>query len=280
MNFYITGDIHSNVADLNHRVSLTKIVDGDCLILLGDVGVNFTRSLHDTILKEQFENKNITYFCIHGNHEIRPSNISSYKIKEWNGGRVYYEEEYPYLLFAIDGEIYNLNNKKTLVCGGAYSVDKYGRVFRAVLSPAGVSFPKEVILAIDKLYYHQKISREEKAQCMQTIDKYVNTGEYPVFWWPDEQPSEAIKDKVEERLQENDWKIDAILTHTSPMKYEPTEVFLKSVDQSFVDKSTEKWLDYIEEKLDYGKWYAGHYHTDKAVNKKFTFLYKKIRKFA
>lgn len=37
---------------------------------------------------------------------------------------MYYEEKYPNILFAIDGEIYNLNSKKTLVIGGAYSVDK------------------------------------------------------------------------------------------------------------------------------------------------------------
>ena len=34
----------------------------------------------------------ITIFVIHGNHEERPYNISSYKESLWNGGTVYYEE--------------------------------------------------------------------------------------------------------------------------------------------------------------------------------------------
>ena len=63
------------------------------------------------------------------------------------------------------------------------------------------------------------------------------------------------------------WKVDCVFSHTVPLKYEPTEVFLKGIDQSKVDKSTEKWLDSIENKLDYEHWYAGHYHTEKTIDK-------------
>ena len=54
-----------------------------------------------------------------------------------------------------------------------------------------------------------------------------------------------------------------VLSHTTPLKYEPTEVFIRGVDQSKVDKSTEIWLDSIEDRLTYRKWYCGHYHTEK-----------------
>ena len=57
------------------------------------------------------------------------------------------------------------------------------------------------------------------------------------------------------------------MSHTCPRKYEPTEVFLSSLDQSSVDKSTEDWLDGIEDRLDYKKWYCGHHHTRKQVDK-------------
>lgn len=62
-------------------------------------------------------------------------------------------------------------------------------------------------------------------------------------------------------------KVDIILSHTCPKKYEPTEVFLKGLDQSLVDKSTEEWLDSIEKKTDYKKWCCGHYHTSKKIDK-------------
>ncbi|GEM_PF-5947017 len=34
------------------------------------------------------------------------------------------------------------------------------------------------------------------------------------------------------------------------------------VDQSSVDKSTEKWLQRIHDKLNFLEWYAGHYHVE------------------
>ena len=44
---------------------------------------------------------------------------------------------------------------------------------------------------------------------------------------------------------DHDWKVDVVLSHTTPLKYEPVEVFLPQIDQSQVDKSTEIWLDSI-----------------------------------
>jgi len=86
-------------------------------------------------------------------------------------------------------------------------------------------------------------------------------------WWADEQPSEEIKRRVETRLDVTNWCVDVVLSHTTPLKYEPREMFLGFVDDSKVDKSTEIWLDAIEDKLDYDMWYCGHYHTDKAIDK-------------
>ena len=59
---------------------------------------------------------------------MRPEKIPSYSLREWKGGIVYYEPEFPNLLFARDGEIYDLDGQKSLVIGGAYSVDKYYRL--------------------------------------------------------------------------------------------------------------------------------------------------------
>ena len=61
-------------------------------------------------------------------HEIRPWNIEGYRQKEWNGGKVWFQEQYPTLLFAADGEIFTLNGLRYLVIGGAYSVDKFWRL--------------------------------------------------------------------------------------------------------------------------------------------------------
>lgn len=86
-------------------------------------------------------------------------------------------------------------------------------------------------------------------------------------WWDDEQPSDEIMARVEEQLSKADWKVDAVLSHTVPFRYIPVETFLQGIDQSGVDNSTERWLDKIEGRLAYRRWFAGHYHTEKTVDR-------------
>ena len=95
-------------------------------------------------------------------------------------------------------------------------------------------------------------------------------------WWPDEQPTPEMKKGIEKCLDYQHWKVDVVLSHTVPLKYEPVEVFLPQIDQSQVDKSTETWLDSIEDLLAYRHWYAGHYHTEKEIDR-LTLLFESIR---
>lgn len=100
------------------------------LVLLGDVGANYYRNRRDTEMKKVLTAVKPTMLCIHGNHEIRPASLPSYRTKQWNGGTVWVEEAFPRLLFAMDGEIFNLEGLRHLVIGGAYSVDKFYRLAR------------------------------------------------------------------------------------------------------------------------------------------------------
>ena len=71
---------------------------------------------------------------------------------------------------------------------------------------------------------------------------------------------------------------DVVLTHTCPYKYEPVEVFLSGINQSKVDKSMEHFLDKIEDSIEYDKWYCGHYHTEKRIDK-VEFMFESIKLF-
>lgn len=125
---YITGDKHSDFSDVFNFCIKYKTTEKDLLIVLGDAGINYYANDKDYILKNSLLQYPITLFCIHGNHEERPENIDGYKTKEFHGGLVYYEEDYPNILFAKDGEIYTFDDKKVLVIGGAYSIDKDTRI--------------------------------------------------------------------------------------------------------------------------------------------------------
>ncbi len=216
---YITGDTHGQFGHVAAFCERFQTKRDDILIILGDVGVNYSGWMKDLWKKRFLESLPITVFCIHGNHEQRPETIGTYKEMIWHNGMVYCEEDFPHLLFAKDGEVFDFDGKKAIAIGGAYSIDKQIRLI------------------------------------------------YGYGWWPDEQPSETIKEYVVQQLDKLDWKVDVVLSHTTPFKYEPVEVFIQGIDQSKVDKSTEIWLDGIEERLDYGKWYCGHYHTEKKIDR-------------
>lgn len=216
---YITGDKHGDYRDVFDFCYKYKTDINDILIVLGDAGINYHLDEFDYILKNKLRELPITLFCVHGNHEERPENIKTYNTKKFHNGIVYYEEEYPNILFAKDGEIYDFNNLKTLVIGGAYSIDKNYRILMG---------------------YN---------------------------WYPSEQPSDEIKKMVRDVLREVNNKVDVILSHTCPFKYLPYEAFMSGVDQTKVDKSTEEFLDEIENNTKYTNWYCGHYHIDKKIDK-------------
>ena len=102
----------------------------DVIVLLGDVGANYYNGRKDYLMKQWLNDSGTRFLCIHGNHEMRPVNISGYIETEWCGGKGWLQPEYPNLVFAKDGEIYMMNGLWYLVIGGAYSVDKYYRLSR------------------------------------------------------------------------------------------------------------------------------------------------------
>lgn len=127
---YFTGDVHGNIKGLLYRLDRMGIphTPDQIIVLLGDVGVNYLQNIADYVNKKRLQDSGRTYFCIHGNHEMRPESITSYQELLGNFGMVYVEQEFPNLQFAKDGELYDLEGYKTLVLGGAYSVDKFYRL--------------------------------------------------------------------------------------------------------------------------------------------------------
>lgn len=130
MRVFITGDTHGGTSKIEDFCRAMQTTKEDILVILGDVCINYDGWYDDHRKKERLENCPVTLFMIHGNHEMRPDTIPTYKMKEWCGGKVWYEEEYPSLLFAKDGEFFDLGGKKAFVVGGAYSVDKKQRYFQ------------------------------------------------------------------------------------------------------------------------------------------------------
>lgn len=106
---YITGDIHGVPWRIHKFAKKFKLTTDDTIVLLGDVGANYFGNERDTQMKNALSKHPVTILCIHGNHEMRPWEAEGYHLKEWKGGLVYVEDKHPNLLFAKDGEIYNID---------------------------------------------------------------------------------------------------------------------------------------------------------------------------
>ena len=241
MSVYITGDIHGGLG----RISDLKYFcidhpDIEWIICLGDVGLNYYGKGNDQeeYIKKRAGEIPAKMFCIHGNHERRPSETEGYQEIEVTDGAIrgpmLWSPEHPNQYFAIDGAIYVIQTSErtlnALVCGGAYSVDKYYRLQRG----------------------------------------------WPLLWFEDEQPSELIKGVV--RLMASQNQIDIMLTHTCPLRFEPKELFLDFIDQSTVDTSTEEFFDDLYEQFPANQkpmWYFGHFHGDKYTDD-YVMLYRDI----
>lgn len=233
MRIFCTGDVHADfkrLKKIKKRCIELNTTKDDALIILGDLSCNYWLDERDRQVKDFISTIPITFLVIRGNHEARPSNISSYQYcisKKY--GALWYEYDYPSIYFLDDGA-HIINGKRFLVASGAYSVDKNYRLM---------------------------------------------TG---AKWFSDEQPSEEDKSRVRAVVCLNN-KFDYVCSHTAPIEHEPTHLFLPFVDQSTIDKSTERYLQEIYELLDkeyLKEWLFGHYHSDEILPDKFHILYHDI----
>lgn len=223
---YVTGDRHGDLSDLEH---FGKSHPGDTVVILGDVGLNYYHNAEEVEKKKRINNAGITVLCVHGNHEQRPYTLPEYTTKEYCGGKVYYEEKFPNILFLKDGEVYNLESNQCLVIGGAYSIDKEYRLL------------------------------------------------YGWHWFPDEQPSEEIKQAVEDKIQQIGGKVDYVFSHTCPQDFVQPYWYKSQIPDSQIDRTTELWLNDIKNKLDFKRWMFGHHHRNE-FKKEWYALYELIVK--
>ena len=92
-----------------------------------------------------------------------------------------------------------------------------------------------------------------------SVDKYYRLA-VGNTWFEQEQLTESEME-VGRILVSFYRQFDLILSHTCPIIYEPTDLFLGGIDQSMVDKTMERYLGEIEnDLLPYKLWCWGHYH--------------------
>ena len=230
-NYYITGDCHGCFTKFAN-IKLEQDEKG-IVICLGDFSINYYLNKTDTRAKKELSQNypNLTFYCLRGNHEQRPQLIDNmllaYDKNVW--GEVYYEEAYPNIKYFKDYGFYKIQGYLCLVIGGAYSIDKYWRLARAGLTEE-TNIPKKT-----GWFENEQLTKAEMNDCLDDID----------FW------------------NRQGIDVDFILTHTCPKSFQPIDMFLKTVDQSTVDDTMEKFLDKVNYSISWKYWLFGHYHDNR-----------------
>lgn len=94
-----------------------------------------------------------------------------------------------------------------------------------------------------------------------SIDKWYRlANDWP--WFADEQLNEEEME-LGRALKREKSPFDLVISHTCPMLYEPTDLFISGMDQSRVDKTMERYFGEIEYDLAYKRWAFGHYHANR-----------------
>ena len=112
-------------------------------------------------------------------------------------GYVYMENNFPYIRYFVDGISYMIDGKKTLVIGGAYSVDKYYRLTK---------FPKDAKWT--GWFENEQLNKQERELIQSFVEgesyDIVLTHTCPRSW----QPTELFIKKLPLALVDNsmeDW---------------------------------------------------------------------------
>jgi 3-oxoacid CoA-transferase subunit A len=219
------GQFHQMLKQLSNYDSATTAV-----IILGDVGFNYYFNKYDDRSKKEVNDQGYRIYCVKGNHEARPSDVCDMVLfyDEDVHGWVWWQPQYPNIRYFKEWGEYWLGCYHVAVIGGAYSVDKWWRLQR-------VGVFKET----DWGYNNPK-----------------KTG-----WFPNEQLT--TQEMIQAQNELHGKYYDFVLTHTCPISWQPTDLFLSAVNQSEVDTSMERWLDDFKDVIDWDVWLFGHYHQDR-----------------
>lgn len=247
-NIFALADIHGKwqiIRDFYKKHKETENFnhfnrEDNVIILLGDAGLNYFFNHRDTEAKTKLNSYPFTYFIVRGNHEERPSVCAEKYPDKWHteefwGNTVYVENDYPHIKYALDEVALYHIPYITGYCEGTEENEyndedmPYWDFYKALVIPGAYSVDKHHRLANGWSWFEgEQLTREEMIRGKELIN----------------------------RLD----KVDFIFSHTCPIIFEPTDLFLSCVDQSMVDKTMERFCGGVEFNLDYRAWMWGHYH--------------------
>lgn len=89
-------------------------------------------------------------------------------------------------------------------------------------------------------------------------------------WWGEEIPSLEEMSRAISVLDEASWNVDYVITHCAPRSIQ------QLIASWYENDPVVDFLEYIRMRLNFKRWYFGHYHIDRQINDQFVALYNTI----
>ena len=248
---YITGDTHGSFKRINSRniPTWTSMTRDDYLIICGDFG-----GVWDTIVSDE-EHRNIleltrcpfTILFIDGNHE-NFDRLERYPVVEFRGGKAHKIKSNIYHL--MRGEYYEIDGKTFWVFGGARSHD----ISDGILDESDFSSYRSFLKKVRQMEDENKMFR-------------INH----LSWWKEELPTQQEMNFGLQTLLENNNSVDYVITHCCPQS-------IASICGFREPDILTKYFNDIDRKIEFKKWFFGHYHNDIQILDKYVMLYHQIER--
>ena len=242
---YITGDTHADFSRFEEDKFpiQTEMTKNDYVIICGDFGGVWTfeeESSYEEEMLDLLDSKNFTTLFVDGNHE-NFTRLYSYPVEEWHGGKVHKIRNT--VLHLMRGEIFDIDNKKIFAFGGASSHDI-----------------QDGILNLDE---------EQKIYNFRKRGAYFRIRDFS--WWDIELPTDEEMNNGIKNLEKVNYKVDYVISHCCP-----TNIQTLLGGGLYKKDYLTDYLQEISEKIEFKKWYFGHYHENKQVNQQNVLLYEDI----
>jgi hypothetical protein len=238
---YITGDCHGRF----DRFSMQEFPDQeemdeqDLVIVCGDFGY-WDHMPEQRYFLDQLEKLDFTIAFVDGNHENFDL-LNSLEVKEWKGGYVQYVRKN--VIHLMRGNLYSIQGEKFFTFGGARSHD----ISDGILEP-------------DDPQLREKAADLEHRDAMYRINH--------LSWWKEEMPSETEFQRGLDCLQKNGWNCDYVITHCAPASIQAVVP-----PGWYAPDPLNQYLEEIKNRIDYKRWFCGHYHIDEWTDEKHRILY-------
>ncbi|EFP61823.1 metallophosphatase [Erysipelotrichaceae bacterium AF15-26LB] len=243
---YITGDCHGTYEKLSIKrfPEQKEMTKNDYVIVAGDFGF-WSQSKEQNFWLDWLEQKTFTTLWADGNHENYDL-LKEYPIEYWNGGMVQFIT--PSVIHLLRGQIYFIEDASFFIFGGASSHDISGGILNRD----------------DPLFMYKR--------------KYLNRIHQPYrieheSWWKEEMPSQQEMDEGLKNLEKINFNVDYIVTHCCSSSTQD----LLSCGKFSSDRLTD-YFETLKKKVEFKKWYFGHYHQDRFINEKEIVLYDRLER--